>query len=116
MQLMPDTVTWLNQHYGTNDNPYDPAGNADLGTHYLQYYYAFYVGYLEQYYPSACPPNTCDWDTPWPDGTDGATVREIVISVYNEGAGTMAAYGIINWGYVSSVEHFMTQNPSPWPH
>jgi outer membrane biosynthesis protein TonB len=114
MQLQPGTVTWLNQLYGINDNPYTLTGNADLGTRYLNYYYTFYIGYLQQNFPQACGSKGCNWDTPWPGATDGANVRDIVISVYNEGAGTMSNYGIINWWYVDDVLTFMGDTPPPW--
>lgn len=106
MQLMPDTAAWLNTHFGTNHNVYDLNGNAHLGAEYLQYYYQFYLNVLYGSYASYCagqPTHQCDWNTPWPDSTDSATVRDIVISVYNEGAGTMGKYGIINWSYVNDV-------------
>ncbi len=103
MQLQPTTVTWLNNYYGISDDPYTLTGNADLGARYISYYYSFYIGYLQQNDPATCGMNGCDWDTVWPGATDGATVRDIVISVYNEGAGTMSNYGIINWWYVNDV-------------
>jgi hypothetical protein len=103
MQLQPSTVTWLNNYYGIADDPYTLAGNADLGARYISYYYTFYIDYLQQNYPTTCGTNGCDWDTVWPGATDGATVRDIVISVYNEGASTMSKYGITNWWYVDDV-------------
>ncbi len=106
MQLMPATVTWLNNYYGVNDNPYDLNGNAGLGAGYIAYYYKYYTNYIQQTSPSTCGSSGCNWDTLWPGDKNGVTVRDIVISVYNEGAGTMAQYGIINWNYVSSVLTF----------
>ena len=111
IQLQPDTVAWLNSYYGINDDPYTLTGNADLGARYLHYYYAFYIGYLQQNDPAVCGKAGCNWDTPWPGATDGANVRDIVISVYNEGAGTMSTYGIINWWYVNDVLLWMSQMP-----
>ena len=114
MQLMPATVSWLNSYYGVNDNPYDLAGNAGLGAGYLAFYYSYYTGYLQQNSPAACGSAGCNWDTIWPGSASaanpqGTTVRDIIISVYNEGAGTMANYGIINWSYVSNVLSFYQQ-------
>jgi hypothetical protein len=100
MQLMPDTVTWLNNHYGVNDNPYDLSGNAGLGAGYIAYYYNYYTD------PATCGKSGCNWDTIWPGDKNGVTIRDIVISVYNEGAGTMKNYGIINWNYVEDVLTF----------
>ncbi|MBA3824047.1 MAG: lytic transglycosylase domain-containing protein [Ktedonobacterales bacterium] len=111
-QLQPATVAWLNSTYGIHDDPYSLAGNADLSARYLHYYYSFYIGYLQQNEPAACGTAGCNWDTPWPGATDGANVRDIVISVYNEGAGTMNTYGIINWWYVNDV--LLWQNQMPW--
>jgi len=106
MQLMPATVTWLNNYYGVNDDPHDIAGNAALGAGYLSFYYKYYTSYLQQNAPATCGTTGCNWDTVWPGDPNGTTVRDIVISVYNEGAGTMSTYGIINWSYVSSVLNF----------
>jgi hypothetical protein len=51
----------------------------------------------------------------WPDPNtpDCATVRDIVISVYNEGSGTMSQDGIINYNYVDSVLTFMQTRYPP---
>jgi hypothetical protein len=107
MQLMPATVTWLNGYYGVNDNPYDLNGNAGLGAGYISYYYNYYTGYIQTHYPATCGSSGCNWDTVWPGDKNGVTVRDIVISVYNEGAGTMATKGIINWtNYVQPVLAF----------
>lgn len=108
MQVMPTTAAWLNSYYGKNNNVYDLNGNAAMGAGYLSFYYSYYTNYLQQNSPSACGGGGCNWDTIWPGSVDagnpqGTTVRAIVISVYNEGAGTMANYGIINWSYVSNV-------------
>lgn len=111
MQLMPSTVTWLDNYYQVNDDPYALGGNAGLGAGYLAYYYTYYVGYLQQHDPAACGSAGCGWDTPWPGATDGATVQDIVISIYNEGAGTMSQVGITNWWYVNDVKLWMQQMP-----
>jgi hypothetical protein len=114
MQLMPATVQWLNQYYGVNDDPYQLDGNAGLGAGYIAYYYRFYTGYVEQNYPGYCPQSGCDWNTVWPGDTSSTTILDIVISVYNEGAGTMSTQGIINWWYVDDVLSYMNASPPPW--
>lgn len=106
MQLQPETSTWLNSTYGTNDSPYTLQGNINQGYEMLNYLYTYYIPFCEQQMPAG---QTCDWTTPWPGATDNATVRDIVISAYNEGTGTMANYGIINWSYVTSVTHLWQQ-------
>src|SRR5262249_13859841 len=100
MQLQPATVAWLNSYYGVNDNPYKLNDNAGLGAGYIAYFYNYYISYIQQNSPSTCGASGCNWDTVWPGDTHGVTVRDIVVSVYNEGAGTMASQGIINWPYV----------------
>ncbi len=114
MQLMPATVTWLNAYYGVNDDPTTLNGNAGLGAGYIAYYANYYIGYLTANDATYCGQQTggvCSWTTPWPGATDGATVQDIVISVYNEGAATMAQYGITNWSYVNDVLLWMQQQP-----
>ncbi len=114
MQLMPATVTWLNAYYGVNDDPTTLDGNAGLGAGYIAYYANYYIGYLttnDATYCSQQPGGVCSLATPWPGATDGATVQDIVISVYNEGATTMAQYGITNWSYVNDVLLWMQQQP-----
>jgi hypothetical protein len=100
MQMMPDTTAWLNQTNGTNYSPNNMDGNLHLGVDLLTWEYNYYIPFCNQGMPAG---QTCNWDTPWPGGTDGATVRQIVISSYNQGIGTTAKYGIQNWGYVNSV-------------
>lgn len=106
MQLMPDTTTWLNQYYGTNYSAYDLVGNTNLGVSLLRYLYLYYMPFCNQGMPAG---QTCTGDTIWPGATDGATLRDILISAYNEGAGTMSNYGIINWWYVNSVLNLRQQ-------
>ncbi len=100
MQVQPDTAAWLNQTDGTTFSPYTLDGNVHLGVALLSWMYAYYIPYCNQGMPTG---QTCDWDTVWPGATDGATVRQIVISSYNQGVGTTAQYGIQNWNYVNNV-------------
>ena len=100
MQLMPDTAKWLNQYYHTSYDPYVLADNTNLGVGLLRYLYLYYLPFCNQGLPAG---QACTGDTVWPGATDGATLRDIIVSAYNEGSGTMANYGIINWWYVNSV-------------
>ncbi len=101
MQIMPATASWLNSYYSTGYDPYSYTGSAYLGAQYLHYYYLFYTSYLQQNSPSTCGAGGCTWTTIWPGG--GASILDIVISVYNEGSGTMGTYGIVNCSYVQNV-------------
>ncbi len=100
MQLQPETVTWLNQSDGTNYDPKTLDGNIHLGVAMAIWLYDYYLPFCDQGMPAGQP---CTWDTVWPGATDGATVRQIVISSYNQGVGTTANYGIQNWQYVNNV-------------
>ena len=100
MQIQPDTATWLNQKNSTTYSPYSMDGNIHLGLALLQWEYEYYLPFCNQGMPTG---QTCTWDTPWPGGTDGATLRQIIISSYNQGIGTTAQYGIQNWQYVNNV-------------
>ena len=100
---MAPTQAWLNQYYNTGYDAGNAQGGAYLGAQYISYFYQYYVNYIEQNYPGYCANNVCNWDTVWPGATDGATIRDIIISIYNEGAGTMGQYGITNWWYVNDV-------------
>ena len=100
MQIQPETATWLNQTNTTTYSPYTMDGNIHLGFALLQWEYNYYLPFCNQGMPAG---QTCTWDTPWPGGTDGATLRQIIISSYNQGIGTTAQYGIQNWQYVNNV-------------
>ncbi len=100
MQIQPDTEQWLNQTYGTSYSSRTLEGNINLGIEMLEWLYNYYIPFCNQGMPAG---QTCTWDTVWPGATDGATVREIVISSYNQGVGTTAKYGIQNWQYVNNV-------------
>ncbi len=100
MQIMDDTRDWLNQSNGTSYSSDTLEGNIHLGVDLLTWEYNYYLPFCNQGMPAG---QTCNWDTVWPGGTDGATVRQIVISSYNQGIGTTAKYGIQNWHYVNNV-------------
>jgi hypothetical protein len=100
MQLQPETTAWLNQNDGTNYDPKTLDGNIHLGVAMVMWLYTYYIPFCNQGMPAG---QTCTWDTVWPGATDGATVRQIIISSYNQGIGTTAKYGIQNWSYVNNV-------------
>ena len=99
MQLQPETSVWLNKQFNTNYSSFELDGNINLGVTMVTWLYNYYIPFCNQGLTSG----TCNWDTVWPGATDGATIRQIVLSAYNEGVGTMAHYGIQNWSYVNSV-------------
>jgi hypothetical protein len=100
MQIQPETEPWLNQTYNTSYSAKDLQGNINLGIEMLTWLYNYYIPFCNQGMPTG---QTCTWDTVWPGATDGATVRQIVISSYNQGVGNTAQYGIQNWQYVNNV-------------
>lgn len=102
MQMSKGTAPWLNTVYSTNYDQRTLSGSANLGAELINYYYTFYVAYLQKHNPDTCGTAGCNWDTVWP-GSDNVTIRDIVVSVYNEGATTMGTYGIINQFYVNIV-------------
>ena len=106
MQIQPETVQWLNATFHTDYSAFDLDGNTNLGTSMVSWLYNYYLPFCNQGLPSG---QTCNGDTVWPGATDNATLRDVVISAYNEGPGTMAKYGIQNWNYVHSVLSFLNQ-------
>ncbi len=106
MQLQPQTTQWLNQQNGTNYSPYTLSGNIQLGVAMVSWLYNYYLPFCNAGMPAG---QTCTGDTVWPGATDGATLRDILVSAYNEGVGTMAQYGILNWQYVNNVLNLRQQ-------
>jgi Transglycosylase SLT domain len=107
MQIQPETVLWLNQQFGVNYDAFDLNGNINLGVLMVKWLYNYYAPFCTEGLGSSA--SACTWDTVWPGARDGATVRQIVLSAYNEGPGTMAKYGIQNWHYVNNVITFWKQ-------
>ena len=103
LQISKPTEIWINQFFGLNDDPLDLKQGLEMGTKLIAHFYGYYINFLQKNYPATCGTAGCDWDTVWPDAADHATVRDIVISLYNEGATTMFHYGILNWWYVHNV-------------
>jgi len=99
MQVMPDTVTQINNRFGTKWDVNTLQGNAHLGANYL----AWTVKYLGDLYFGGSYDLT---NQPLMDG---------VIAAYNYGAGaidpTKGAAGIPNPGYVNQVKQYMASCP-----
>jgi soluble lytic murein transglycosylase-like protein len=99
MQVMPDTVTQINNRFGTTWNVNTLQGNAHLGGNYL----AWSVRYLGDLYFGG----SYDLGNP--------ALLDAVISAYNYGAGavdpTKGEAGIPNWSYVNAVKRYMASCP-----
>ncbi|WP_354640724.1 lytic transglycosylase domain-containing protein [Kitasatospora camelliae] len=116
MQIMPATVSWMNDKYGTKSDPATLAGNVQLGTQLLDWL----VAYFGDYYFAG------DYNLA-PDPATGRTppLLDMVIAGYNAGAGnvkytavtdqtTGAVSGSVqipNPGYVANVKALMGQKP-----
>lgn len=106
MQIQPETNTWLNHQFGTNYSSTDLHGNIELGVTLIKWLLEYYVPFCNTGLPTG---QVCTGTTVWPGASDRATLRMIIVSAYNEGVGTMAHYGIINWNYVNNVLSFYQQ-------
>jgi soluble lytic murein transglycosylase-like protein len=99
MQVMPNTVTQINNRFGTTWDVNTLQGNAHLGANYL----AWTIRYLGDLYFGG----SYDLSDP--------TLMGSVIAAYNYGAGavdpTKGAAGIPNPGYVSQVRQYMASCP-----
>lgn len=117
MQVMPDTATWMNQRFGTNNDPHSVAGNTALGAEYLEwltmYFGLYYFGNF-------------DLDAQEPVGDNGATLRlrDVVLAAYNVGYQEVEnlndpademddTLSIPNQWYVDRVTGYMTNCPCP---
>jgi soluble lytic murein transglycosylase-like protein len=99
MQVMPDTVTQINNRFGTTWDVNTLQGNAHLGANYL----AWTIRYLGDLYFGG------SYDL------SNQALMDGVIAAYNYGAGavdpTKGAAGIPNPGYVSQVKQYMASCP-----
>jgi soluble lytic murein transglycosylase-like protein len=99
MQVMPDTVSQINNRFGTKWDVNTLQGNAHLGANYL----AWTVRYLGDLYFGG------SYDL------SNQALMDGVIAAYNYGAGaidpTKGAAGIPNPGYVSQVKQYMAGCP-----
>ncbi|MBD0689288.1 transglycosylase SLT domain-containing protein [Streptomyces sp. CBMA123] len=115
MQVMPNTVAWMNGKYGTTSDPKTLAGNVQLGTQLLDW--------LVAYYGDSSFGGTYDLS---PDPATGKTpLLDLVVSAYNAGAGNVhyntvtdpatgqvvGSLDIPNPTYVSNVKALMASQP-----
>ncbi len=101
MQVMPGTVSQINNRFGTSHDVNTLPGNTDLGANYLQwlimYFGLFYFG------------QNFDLSVEAPIGVGGAQLSlvEVVVSAYNVGPAALEnddnTLSIPNWQYVSNV-------------
>jgi transglycosylase-like protein with SLT domain len=104
MQVMPATVTWINQNYGWGYDPHALDGNIYLGTGLLAWLTRYFGDrYFSGNYSLAGDP-------------DKIVLLDMVISAYQAGFGTVdnalaAGQDLPNRWYVDTVEGFMTHQP-----
>ncbi len=104
MQLTPTTATWMNQRFGLSYDVHDVAGNAALGSAYLQWLVKYFG---DVYFQSNYDLTVVDPNNP--------TLLDAVIAAYNVGFGavdTTQGLKIPNRAYVNDVERWM--NEAPW--
>lgn len=100
------TIAWYYQQAGLQ---YPDAKNADGTTNTKSFCAAVFN---DPAYPeySAMPSTTADpWSCPYEAKTGDATLLDITLSAYNEGADYTNKNGIQNWWYVQGVEGFIPQ-------
>ncbi|MEU9040405.1 MULTISPECIES: lytic transglycosylase domain-containing protein [unclassified Kitasatospora] len=115
MQVMPNTISWMNGKFGTTSDANTLTGNVQLGTQLL--------GWLAAYYGDSSFGGTYDLS---PDPATGKTpLLDLVVSAYNAGAGNVhynavtdpttgevvGSLVIPNPGYVASVKALMSSQP-----
>ncbi|MER7752053.1 lytic transglycosylase domain-containing protein [Kitasatospora sp. NPDC097643] len=115
MQVMPNTVSWMNTKFGTVSDPKTLPGNVQLGTQLLDW--------LVAYYGDSSFGGKYDLS---PDPTTGKTpLLDLVISAYNAGAGNVhyntvtdpttnqvvGSLVIPNPSYVANVKALMSSQP-----
>ncbi|MEV7599306.1 lytic transglycosylase domain-containing protein [Kitasatospora sp. NPDC089797] len=115
MQVMTNTVSWMNGKYGTTSDPKTLAGNVQLGTQLLDW--------LVAYYGDSSFDGKYDLS---PDPATGKTpLLDLVISAYNAGAGNVhytavtdpttgqvvGSLDIPNPKYVANVKALMASQP-----
>ncbi|WP_051812727.1 transglycosylase SLT domain-containing protein [Kitasatospora sp. MBT63] len=116
MQIMPNTVSWMNTKFGTKSDVNTLNGNVQLG--------AQLIDWLVAYYGDSCFGGNYDLS---PDPVTGKTpLLDLVIAAYNAGAGnvhyntttdpatgaTVGTSVIPNPSYVANVKAIMAK--SPW--
>ncbi|MFJ7244027.1 transglycosylase SLT domain-containing protein [Kitasatospora sp. NPDC098652] len=115
MQVMPNTVSWMNGKYGTTSDPKTLTGNVQLGTQLIDWLVAYYgdSSFGGKYDLSADP------------ATGKTPLLDLVISAYNAGAGNVhyttvtdpttgevvGSLDIPNPKYVANVKALMASQP-----
>ncbi|WP_158834845.1 lytic transglycosylase domain-containing protein [Streptomyces sp. NRRL S-350] len=115
MQVMPNTVSWMNGKFGTTSDANTLAGNVQLGSQLLDW--------LVAYYGDSSFGGKYDLS---PDPATGRTpLLDLVVSAYNAGAGNVhyntvtdpttgevvGSLSIPNPGYVANVKALMSTQP-----
>ncbi|MGA5817492.1 transglycosylase SLT domain-containing protein [Kitasatospora sp. NPDC094028] len=115
MQIMPNTVSWMNGKFGTTSDPATLAGNVQLGSQLLDW--------LVAYYGDSSFGGKYDLS---PDPATGKTpLLDLVVSAYNAGAGkvhyntvtdpatgeVVGSLDIPNPSYVANVKALMASQP-----
>jgi hypothetical protein len=105
MQVMPDTVAFINQRFGLDYDPSDYQQNARVGANYLAYL-ARHAGDLYFGGKYDLSPGKCKTSTSW-------CLLNLVISGYNAGQGAIEQAGatktLPNPQYVSTVRALMAR-------
>ncbi|RKT11568.1 transglycosylase-like protein with SLT domain [Streptomyces sp. 1114.5] len=115
MQVMPNTISWMNGKFGTTSDANTLAGNVQLGSQLLDW--------LVAYYGDSSFGGKYDLS---PDPVTGKTpLLDLVVSAYNAGAGNVhynavtdpttgevvGSLSIPNPGYVANVKALMSSQP-----
>ncbi|SOB80947.1 lytic transglycosylase domain-containing protein [Streptomyces sp. 1331.2] len=115
MQVMPNTISWMNGKFGTTSDANTLAGNVQLGSQLLDW--------LVAYYGDSSFGGKYDLS---PDPATGKTpLLDLVVSAYNAGAGNVhynavtdpttsevvGSLSIPNPGYVANVKALMSSQP-----
>ncbi|MFE6050646.1 transglycosylase SLT domain-containing protein [Kitasatospora sp. NPDC056446] len=115
MQVMPNTISWMNGKFGTTSDANTLAGNVQLGTQLLDWLVAYYgdSSFGGAYDLSPAP------------ATGKTPLLDLVISAYNAGAGNVhynavtdpttgeivGSLAIPNPAYVANVKALMSSQP-----
>ncbi|MFJ8621488.1 transglycosylase SLT domain-containing protein [Kitasatospora sp. NPDC093550] len=102
MQVMPNTISWMNGKYGTTSDATTLAGNVQLGTQLLDW--------LVAYYGDSSFGGTYDLS---PDPATGKTpLLDLVIAAYNAGAGNVHYNAVTDPTTGEVVGSLVIPNPS----
>jgi hypothetical protein len=105
MQVMPDTVTWMNDRFGQSYDINDYADNATLGANYLAWLIKWFG---DRYFGSDFTITAADCA----DDRSSLCLLNLVIASYNFGFGAMeTTEGLVipNPDYVENVRALMTE-------